>query len=184
MTIAQFNADRIDTWVFRVGIAIPVVCVLGLVLWNLVSYLGAKLGRERKPVRIAPEPPRPSSLPRRVPTDQAPTRPDRWQALAGLLPDLAGGRSPQQLAAELQNDPERLQRACVAVAELLAEMYLELAESWRRRGQPLQAAAALRQIVQSCPETRQAQVARERLGQIGTAEDDADARQEKSKSHG
>jgi hypothetical protein len=137
-----FAADRIDTWVLKVSIAIPVVCLAGLVLWHLVAYLARKLLKRRKTVRHAAEP----------------------------RPDLSEGGG-KQLAAPIKSDPERLERACAALVESLAEMYLELAESWLRKGQTQQAVAALQKIVQICPETRQAQVARDRLRQLGAAED-------------
>jgi hypothetical protein len=138
-----FAADRIDTWVLRVSIAIPVACLAGLVLWHLVTYLAGKLAKKRKASRQAPEP----------------------------RSDLSEGAVGKQLSGQIKNDPERLERACAALVESLAEMYLELAESWLRKGQPQQAAAALQKIVQSCPETRQAQAARDRLRQLGAAED-------------
>jgi len=66
----------------------------------------------------------------------------------------------------VKSDPERLQRACVALEDLLAEIHLTLAESWLRGGRPQQASAALQRIVQNYPETRHAQVARDRLRQL------------------
>jgi len=123
MTVLLLAIERIDTWVFRVGIAIPIVGLLGLVLWHLIGYMGRTGSSKRKTVRSSPEPePSPS-----------------------------------------KNDPESLERACAGVVESLAEMYLQLAESWIREGQQQQAAAALQKIIQRCPETRHAQVARDRL---------------------
>jgi len=211
MTIPVFAVDRIDTWVFRVSIAIPLVCLAALVLWHLVAYLGGKLVKKRKPLRHALEPARPGEPdPRRLPGEQtragvppivppagpkeaqedrtrrarellALTREDfskqrfpscleRCKALAGNFPDLPEGAEAKQLATQIKNDPERLQQVCAAHVDSLAETYLELAESWLRKGEPEQAAAALQKLVQSCPETRQAQVARERLRQLGAVE--------------
>jgi hypothetical protein len=45
-------------------------------------------------------------------------------------------------------------------------MYLELAESLLRKGQPQPAAIYFQKIIQSCPETQQAEVAQDRLRQI------------------
>jgi hypothetical protein len=139
-----FAADRIDTWVLWVGIAIPVVGLVALGLWHLVSYLTGKLPKQPRTFRHSPEPPSPSRFPTPLPRGQAPAT----------------------------DDPERLQQACAALEDALAEKYLELAESWRRRGQPRKAAAALQKVLQVCPERHPAQVARERLQKIGKEVED------------
>jgi hypothetical protein len=145
MTIAVLAVDRIDTWVFRVSMAIPVVCLAGLVLWHLVAYLARKLARERKVARLSPEPPARPPSPKRLPGDQG-------------------------LGANSKNDPEQLERACAALAASLAGMYLELADSWLRQGQPQRAALVLQQLMQSCPDTPEAQLARDRLRDLGAHE--------------
>jgi hypothetical protein len=63
MTIVLFAADveRIDTWVFRIGLAIPVVCLVWLLLWHLLPYLSGKMAKKREPARLSPEPLRPPS---------------------------------------------------------------------------------------------------------------------------
>ena len=38
-----FAADRMDTWVLKVSIAIPLVCIAGLGLWHLMVFLAGKL---------------------------------------------------------------------------------------------------------------------------------------------
>ena len=129
MMIAVAEPERIDTWVFRVGIAIPLVCLAVLVLWQLLSYLGRKRGRERRAARESPEPKAPSP----------------------------------------QDDPARLERACAALEERLAQMYLDLAESWIRAGQTQQAVAVWEKVVERSPQTAQAQVARERLRRPGSS---------------
>jgi hypothetical protein len=91
---------------------------------------------------------------------------ERCRSLAETFADLPEGAEATQLAAEVKSDPERLQRACVALEDLLAEIHLTLAESWLRGGRPQQASAALQRIVQNYPETRHAQVARDRLRQL------------------
>jgi hypothetical protein len=134
MTIPVFAADRMDAWIFKVAIAVPLVCICGLVLWHLMSRLSARTGKNRRSVRQSPEP--------------EPTF-------------LHSGET-----AGFKNDPERLQRACAGLVESLAETYLQLADCWLRQGQREQAVIALREIVQRCPETRQAQTARERLQRL------------------
>jgi hypothetical protein len=71
--------------------------------------------------------------------------------------------SPEPVTVASRNDPERLERACAGMEETLAQMYMDLAESWLRAGQRQQASAVWQKIVERCPETPQAHVARERL---------------------
>ncbi|HEV3119321.1 MAG TPA: hypothetical protein VGY58_19860 [Gemmataceae bacterium] len=47
---------RLDTWVLRVGIAIPLLCIAVLVLWHLIAYLAGKLVKKPKSLRHSPEP--------------------------------------------------------------------------------------------------------------------------------
>jgi hypothetical protein len=131
MIVLLSAAERLDTWVFWVGIAIPVVSIAALVLWQLFAHVTGKLVKTRTPVRQSPEPP------------QTPAR----------------------------NDPESLERTCAALEESLARAYLVLAESWLRKGEPQRASAVLQRVIQRCPETNEARIARERLGQLGVSDD-------------
>jgi hypothetical protein len=135
MTGPLFAVDRIDIWVLWFSIAVALLSVVGLVVWQLAGYLARKLTR-RRAVRQSPEP-----------------------------------SAPPGCASQIKNDPERLKQACAAQEARLAQMYLELAEASMQRGEAEQTAAALRKIVRMCPETRQAQEARDRLQRLGTAED-------------
>jgi len=200
MILSMFAVDRMDTWVFRVSIAIPLVCFGGLVLWHLVAYLCGKLAKKPKTRRQAQEAARPSEPAlQRAPSEQiragvvsadgtrhvrellALAREDfnlhhfascldRCKMLAKNFSDLPEGAEAKQLAAQIKNEPDRLQQVCAALVETLAETYLELAESWLRRGETRHASASWQKIVECCPETRQAQVARERLRQLGVTE--------------
>jgi hypothetical protein len=134
----MFATERIDAWVFKVGIAVPVVCIAGLGLWHLVAYLVGKL--PKKPRRQSPEP-------------------------AAAIPS-SNLRAPEG-ADPTRDDAERLQQACSALEDSLAEKYMELAENWLRSGQFQKAAITWKKVIQACPETRQAQLARDRLQQIG-----------------
>jgi hypothetical protein len=117
-----------DTWVLRVSIGIPLVCLAVLALWHLVSYLVGKLPRRPKTLRQSPEPP--SAFP--------------------SLPD----------------DPQRLEQMCAAMEHSLAERYMELGESWLRKGRSERAAVAFNKVLRIFPEGRQAAVAQERLRQM------------------
>lgn len=123
--------ERIDTWVVRAAIMVPVLCVGGLLLWHLVGYLAGTVAKKNRVGRLSPEP-----------------------------------AAPFAPAAAENADPEALERACAAKAESLAEMYLKLAELWRRLGEAQRATAALRKLIERCPDTPQAKIGRERLEQI------------------
>jgi hypothetical protein len=139
-----FAADRMDTWVLKASIVIFLVCIAALGLWHLVAYLVGKLPKKPRTVRQSPEPPSSSQSPQLLPR----------------VPTLAD-------VASIRDDPERLQQACTALEDSLAEIYRELAESWLRTGQPQKATAALKKILQLCPDRHQAQLAQDRLQQIG-----------------
>lgn len=140
-----FALGTIEKWVLIVSIGIVLICAVGLVLWQLIAHLTGKLPKKpRIARRQSPEPPEPTK----------PSEPlTRFRASAE--------------SAGVADDPERLQQACTAAEESLAQMYWELAESWSQSGHPQKAAAALRKILQICPETAQAQLAKERLEKIG-----------------
>lgn len=204
MSIPLFAVERIDTWIFRVSIAVPLVCLAGLLLWHLVAYLGGRVRGKPKVLRHAPEPPSrweaPSSRtafapiilwtsPEDSPADRvrlardllALTREDfhkqrflscveRCKLLAGTFADLPEAAEAKQLLAQIKNDPQRLQQVCAAQLDLLAETYLDLAESWLRKGETEEAAACWQKILQSCPEAPGAQKARTCLHNLGVAE--------------
>jgi hypothetical protein len=139
----QFAAYRMDAWVLMVSIAILLVCIAGLCLWRLVAYLVGKLPKKPRTVRHSPEPPSGIQSPNLVP---------RVRALAEVAPN--------------GDDPERLEQACNALEDSLAEAYMKLAESWLQKGQPQKARAALQKILQICPDTCRVQLAQDRLQQI------------------
>jgi hypothetical protein len=143
-----FAAERMDTWVLKFSIAIPLVCIAGLGLWHLMVYLAGKLPKRPRTVRSSPEPPS-------IPSREFPPR----------------GRASTKVASP-RVSPEQLQQACIDLEDSLAGAYMELAESWLRTGQLQKAAAALKKIVQICPERRQAQLAQDRLRQIGNDVED------------
>jgi hypothetical protein len=144
-----FAAGRMDTWVLKVSIAVPLLAIAALALWHLLAYLAGKLPAKPRTARQSPEPPEASGgLP---PADLA-----RNEGIATELSPLA-----------VRDDPERLQQACLALEGSLATRYVELAESWLRRGQTQKAAAAFRRVLHICPDTAQARLAQDRLQQIG-----------------
>jgi hypothetical protein len=139
-----FAADRMDMWVLIGSIAFVVLCAAALGLWHLIAYLAGKLPKKPRTVKDVPEPPEASQSSKLRPRVRVPAQ-----------------------AAPTGDDLERLHQACTALEDSLSETYLELAESWLRRGEPQKAAIALKKILQVCPDRHQARLAQERLLQIG-----------------
>ena len=72
-----FAIWRMDAWVFRVGIAIPVVCLVGIGLWHLLGSLASQIPRKPRAVRLSPEPPDRSG-PAGHPVGPAAGSPEAW----------------------------------------------------------------------------------------------------------
>jgi thioredoxin-related protein len=90
----------------------------------------------------------------------------RCEVLTTTFADLPEATEAMQLAAEIKNNPEWMRQACDSLSEQLGGMYMALAESWLRKGQPQQAAAILERLVQAFPGSRHAELAQVRLSQI------------------
>jgi hypothetical protein len=215
----SFAYERMDIWVLKVSIAVPLVCLVGLILWHLTGQITGKWIKTRRRPKLSPEPPPSIPSSTRLPSESSDTRvarrdpPDsvipsvfstrveipqderarrarellalsqddfrnhrnasclnHCQTLAATYPDLPEATEAGQLAAQIKNDPDRLQQACAGLAESLAVLYLELAECQARAGESEQAAASYQKIIRCCPESRQAQVAQDRLRQTGIHE--------------
>jgi thioredoxin-related protein len=91
---------------------------------------------------------------------------DRCAQLMRNFGDLPEGQQGAQLFAEIKNDPEWLQNACDTFGDQLAEMYLAMAESQLKRGQPQQAKTFLERTIRAFPGTHQAESAQIRLEQL------------------
>jgi thioredoxin-related protein len=90
----------------------------------------------------------------------------RCDILAQAFSDLPEGTEAAQLAGEIKNNPERLRQAADMAGEQLGSLYLSLADTCLRKGQPQQAMLWLERVVQTLPNTRQADTAQLRLAQI------------------
>jgi hypothetical protein len=195
MILAAVPEIRIDTWVFWVAIAIPLACVVGLALWHLLATVARGLAKARRPARQSPEPSRAFPVVTAIKSAES-TSGDRAErsrcardllalayeafrdgryrdtldharALSATFPDLAEAAEARRLIEQIKEDPARMQRACVALTEALAEMYLDLAESWQGKGHAQEAAATLQKLISTFPETRQARTAVDRLRELG-----------------
>jgi thioredoxin-like negative regulator of GroEL len=90
----------------------------------------------------------------------------RCDVLAAAFGDLPEGAEAAQLAGEIKNSPERLRQAADMAGEQLGGLYLSLAEACLKKGQPQQAMLWLERVVQTMPNSRQADAAQMRLAQI------------------
>jgi hypothetical protein len=91
---------------------------------------------------------------------------DRLEHLATNYGDLPEGAQAVQLAGEIKSNPEWMKQACDSLSDRLSVLYLSLADTWLKNGQPHQAVIYLERIVQAFPGTRQAETAQLRLLQI------------------
>ncbi len=70
------------------------------------------------------------------------------------------------MAADIKANPEMTRQAAEQMGDRLSLLYLSMAESWLRKGQPQQAVFYLERVVQTFPNSRHAEVATVRLAQI------------------
>jgi thioredoxin-like negative regulator of GroEL len=90
----------------------------------------------------------------------------RCEVLTRTFGDLAEGAEAAQLAGEIKSNPERLRQAADMAGEQLGSLYLSLAETYLKKGQPQQAMLWLERVIQTLPNTRQADAAQMRLAQL------------------
>jgi thioredoxin-like negative regulator of GroEL len=93
---------------------------------------------------------------------------DRCEVLLAGYGDLPESQEASRLAGEIKNNPEWLQGACDLMGERLGSLYLSLADSLLRRGEPQRAEYYLQRIIQAFPGSRQAESAQIRLTQLQT----------------
>jgi thioredoxin-like negative regulator of GroEL len=91
---------------------------------------------------------------------------DRCEVLIAQYSDLSEGEEASKLAAQIKSNPEYTKQVCEQMGERLSTLYLTLAETWLQKGQPQQAIFYLERIVQSFPNTHNADIAQVRLAQI------------------
>jgi hypothetical protein len=91
---------------------------------------------------------------------------DRCETLAAEYGDLPEGDEAGRLALEIKTNPEWTKAASDQLADRLCVLYLALADSWLKKGQPQQAVFYLERVVQAFPNSRQAEAAQARLSQL------------------
>lgn len=91
---------------------------------------------------------------------------DRCDEIVSSYADLAESVDAMQLAAQIKNNPDWMKQVCEKLSDRLGGLYLSLAETLLKKGQPQQATIYLERVVQTFPGTRQAEAAQVRLAQI------------------
>jgi thioredoxin-like negative regulator of GroEL len=81
----------------------------------------------------------------------------------GELPE---SKDAAALVAEIKGNPDRLAKACEQMNDRTAAMYLALADSWAKKGQPAEAAACLKKVIALVPNTKHADAAYAELTKI------------------
>jgi thioredoxin-like negative regulator of GroEL len=91
---------------------------------------------------------------------------DRCELLASGYGDLPEGAEAVQILSEIKANPEWMRQACDSLSDRLGLLYLSLAETWLKKGQPQQAVVCLERVIQAFPGSRQAETAQVRLAQL------------------
>lgn len=91
---------------------------------------------------------------------------ERCEVLAQEYADLPESQEAMQLALSIKNNPDWMRLVCDQLSDRLGQLYLALAETWLKKGQPQQAILYLERVLQAFPNTRQAEAAQLRLAQI------------------
>jgi thioredoxin-related protein len=91
---------------------------------------------------------------------------DQCEILAAAYRDLPEGKEAATLAASIKANPQQMSRVCDAMNERLSKMYMDLADSWLKKGETEQAAACLEKVLKINPSGSTAVNAQARLAQL------------------
>jgi thioredoxin-like negative regulator of GroEL len=91
---------------------------------------------------------------------------DRCELLAGDYADLPEAREASKLAEQIKDNPEWSRQACDQLGDRLGVLYLALADTWLRKGQPQQAIFYLQRIVKMFPGSQHAEKAQVTLARL------------------
>jgi thiol:disulfide interchange protein DsbD len=91
---------------------------------------------------------------------------DRCELLVNDHPDLPEAKEAGKLADEIKDNPEWTRKACDQLGERMGVLYLALADSWLRKGQPQQAIFYLERTVKLFPGTATAEKAQVTLARL------------------
>jgi thioredoxin-like negative regulator of GroEL len=88
---------------------------------------------------------------------------DRCEILSAQYADLPEGAAAEKLAGEIKGNPDWTKQACDQLGERLSVLYLALADTWLRKGQPQQAIHYLERVILMFPGSRYAEMAKIRM---------------------
>jgi thioredoxin-related protein len=91
---------------------------------------------------------------------------DRCEVLIAQYADLPEGAEAAQLTSDIKSNAEWAKLACDQLSDRLGVLYLALADTCLKKGQPQQAVHYLERVVQNFPTSRHAEAAQVRLSQI------------------
>src|SRR5262249_46144036 len=91
---------------------------------------------------------------------------DRCCTLATGYADLPEANEASQLMEQIKANPDWMKSATDNMADRLGELYLAQAEAWIHKGEPQMAVQYFEKVIMAFPNSRHAEVARNRLGQI------------------
>jgi tetratricopeptide (TPR) repeat protein len=91
---------------------------------------------------------------------------DRCEDISNRFADLPEATAADQLAAEIKDNPEWTKKASEQLGERLCLLYLSLADTWLKKGQPQQAIYYLERVTKLFPGTRHAELAQVRLARL------------------
>ena len=90
----------------------------------------------------------------------------RCEHLAAAYADRPEAKEGAALAAEVNNNPDRLAAACEQMNDKTAAMYLALADTWAKKGQHREATACLEKVMKLSPNSGHANLAQARLSSL------------------
>jgi thioredoxin-like negative regulator of GroEL len=83
----------------------------------------------------------------------------KCEQLSSAFGDMPEGKEARSLAEDIRGNPERLAVACEQMNQRTATLYMTLAESWVKKGQPVEALACYEKVTTLSPGSRLAGVA-------------------------
>ena len=91
---------------------------------------------------------------------------DRYEYMTATFAEAMETQEAGIIIAEIKSNPEWMKTACEQMGDKLANLYLSLADSWTKKGQPQQAIYYLEKTLQTFPGTKYAEAAQVRLAQL------------------
>jgi len=91
---------------------------------------------------------------------------DRYDYMTATFAEAMETQEAGIIVAEIKSNPEWMKAACEQMGNKLANLYLSLADSWTKKGQPQQAIYYLEKTIQTFPGTKYSESAQVRLAQL------------------